>query len=213
KEALQIKKFLRYLKIEWADEIEIPKMKDYQPKRITIEDVKNLLSFIKNKDKFGRYKALILLGATSGMRAEEIYKLQKDDIHLNERKIVVRAEIAKTKKTRICFFSKETKEALENFLRKDIEKLFPQDVIHKDFRFAPLKVKDLRKFFSQEWDRRNGNYFAKRILMGHSLKKDIDASHYTYLDEDDLKAVYDKVMGDLKILFTNEEESQPAGEE
>jgi len=58
---------------------------------------------------------------------------------------------------------------------------------------TPLRVKDLRKFFSQEWERLNGSYTAKELLMGHSLKGKVDLRHYAYLDEDDLKKIYDKV--------------------
>ena len=82
----------------------------------------------------------------------------------------------------------------------DNETLFPETTIRRYFKKAPLNVKDLRKFFSQEWDRRNGNYFAKRKLMGHSVKG-VDAKHYAYLDNDDLKKIYDEVMGDLRFFI------------
>ena len=56
-------------------------------------------------------------------------------------------------------------------------------------------MKDLRKAFSQEWDRRGGPTSIKKILMGHSLKGDVDLSHYNAQPEEDLKKIYDKVMG------------------
>jgi integrase/recombinase XerD len=58
----------------------------------------------------------------------------------------------------------------------------------------PLQVKDLRKFFSQEWDRRGGPTSIKKILMGHSLRNDVDLMHYNAQSPDDLKQIYDKVM-------------------
>ena len=55
-------------------------------------------------------------------------------------------------------------------------------------------MKDLRKFFSQEWDRRGGPTSIKKIIMGHSTRHDVDLSHYNYQSEEDLKKIYDKVM-------------------
>lgn len=62
------------------------------------------------------------------------------------------------------------------------------------FKDSPIHVKDLRKYFSQEWDRRGGPTSTKKIVMGHSLKKDVDLMHYNYQSEEDLKKIYDRVM-------------------
>ena len=59
---------------------------------------------------------------------------------------------------------------------------------------VPIRVKELRKYFSQEWDRRGGPTSIKKILMGHSLKGDVDLMHYNCQSEEDLKKIYDKVM-------------------
>lgn len=40
-----------------------------------------------------------------------------------------------------------------------------------------VHLKELRKFFSQEWDRRGGPTSIKKILMGYSLKGDADLMH------------------------------------
>ena len=62
------------------------------------------------------------------------------------------------------------------------------------FKQSSVKIKDLRKFFSQEWDRRGGPTSIKKILMGHSLKGDVDLMHYNCQSEEDLKKIYDKIM-------------------
>jgi hypothetical protein len=36
--------------------------------------------------------------------------------------------------------------------------------------------------------------------MGHSLKGDVDLMHYNYQSPEDLKKIYDKVMGNLILL-------------
>jgi len=57
-----------------------------------------------------------------------------------------------------------------------------------------VKIKDFRKYFSQEWDRRGGPTSIKKILRGHSLKGDVDLMHYNAQSPEDLKKIYDKVM-------------------
>ena len=58
-----------------------------------------------------------------------------------------------------------------------------------------MGVKNFRKFFSQEWDRNGGPTSIKKILMGHSIKGDVDLMHYNFQSEGDLKKIYDKAMG------------------
>ena len=69
--------------------------------------------------------------------------------------------------------------------------LFGIKHIERQFRKAPIKVKDLRKFFSQEWDRNGGPTSIKKMLMGHS--GDVDLYHYNAQNEDDLRNIYDNV--------------------
>jgi integrase/recombinase XerD len=83
---------------------------------------------------------------------------------------------------------------LEEYNSNKLITLFPQRTIERAFKDSPIRVKDLRKAFSQEWTRRHGDTGVKKILMGHSLKGDVDLMHYNYQSEEDLKAIYDKVM-------------------
>jgi integrase/recombinase XerD len=78
--------------------------------------------------------------------------------------------------------------------------MFPQRTIERMFKDAPIRVKDLRKAFSQEWTRRQGDTGVKKILMGHSLKNNIDLMHYNAQSPEDLKKIYDKVM---QVNITN----------
>ena len=77
--------------------------------------------------------------------------------------------------------------------------LFGQSHLTREFRPSPIKVKLLRKYFSQQWDGRGGPTSIKKILMGHSLKGDVDLMHYNAQSEEDLKNIYDKVMGKINI--------------
>jgi len=210
KQAYQIRKFLTYLHIDWAKNIKLPAEVEHTPKRIIIEDIRDCLRFIESSEYYLQLKAIILLGATSGMRPEEMYQLEPEDIHLNTRTVDIvhdesNGKTTKTKKSRISFFNKEAQDALSEYLTYfnhdcSLKRLFSKSHIKRTFKDAPIQVKDLRKFFSQEWDRRGGPTSIKKILMGHSLKGDVDLMHYNCQSEEDLKKIYEKVMNNFQIL-------------
>ena len=107
--------------------------------------------------------------------------------------------ITKNKQSRISFICKDTKKILKDYLNyfydgNGLKKLFSQTHIERGFSNAPIRVKHLRKFFSQEWDRRGGQTSIKKLIMGHSIKNDVDLMHYNFQSEEDLKKIYDKIM-------------------
>jgi len=205
KETYQILKFLRYLKVEWTDEIKLPPDPIYTPKYISKEMIESTINYFRNHEYNLRFKALIYLGIDSGLRAEELYQLTLEDIDIENQIVRINhnpnnGQSTKTKQSRVSFFTNPTKHILSEYLHffdnnNNLSKLFPQGWIERKFRDAPIKVKYLRKYFSQEWDRRGGPTSIKKILMGHSLKGDVDLMHYNYQSEEDLKQIYDKVMG------------------
>ena len=205
KKSYQIRKFLLYLKIDWANDIQPPKEPVYYVKIITRDHISDCLLYFKKKEYCLQCNTIIHLGASSGLRAEELYQLTLKDIDLDKRIIHINhdpqnGQTTKTKQSRISFITKYTKDSLLKYFNyynqnDNSKKLFPQNHISKRFRDAPIHVKDLRKYFSQEWDRRGGPTSIKKILMGHSLKGDVDLMHYNAQSEDDLKRIYDRVMG------------------
>ena len=207
KQMYQIRKFLSYLKVEWADNIKLPPYPTYYPKRFGLEDIKKTLAFFEGKYYYKQVKALVLLGATSGIRAEEIYQLDISDIDLENRIVHINhdprnEQYTKTRESRISFFNKEAQQALKDFFEyfnngSKLKILFSQTQIKRHFYGAPIRVKDLRKFFSQDWDRRCGPTSIKKLLMGHS--GDVDLYHYNAQNEDDLKGIYDKVMSNVVL--------------
>jgi len=105
-------------------------------------------------------------------------------------------QTTKTGNSRIAIFNEEAKKALQDYLRfyesyNRLLRLFSITHVERFFRNAPLKVKDLRKFFSQEWDRNGGSTGIKKMLMGHS--GDVDLHHYNAQNEEDLLKIYDNV--------------------
>jgi integrase/recombinase XerD len=204
KHIYQIRKFLTHLKIEWANNIVPPPEPQYLPKRITKDEINNTLSYFRGNTFFKQIKAVILLGSTTGMRAEELYQLTPNDINLGNRIIHVNhnptnGQSTKTGKNRISIFNDVAKDALQDYLsyfnsNTTLKCLFNKYHLERIFKDAPIKIKDLRKFFSQEWDRRGGPTSIKKILMGHSLRGDVDLMHYNCQSPEDLKKIYDKVM-------------------
>jgi integrase/recombinase XerD len=204
KHIYQIRRFLEYLKVDWASTIKLPPDPEYLPKRISEETIQKTLAYYEGHKYFVQIKSLILLGVSSGMRAEELYQLKPSDIDLNKRTVYINhnpqiGQSTKTRKSRVSFFNKQAENALYEFLDyfndgSDLRNLFTQSHITRIFKNSNLKIKDLRKYFSQEWDRRGGPTSVKKILMGHSLKADVDLMHYNCQSEEDLKKIYDKVM-------------------
>ena len=145
------------------------------------------------------------------MSAEELYQLEINDIDLDSRIVHINhnpnnGQSTKTKMSRISFFTDDVKDALSEYFtyfrnNNNLKQLFSQSHIMRLFRDAPIHVKDLRKFFSQEWDRRGGPTSIKKILMGHSMKGDVDLMHYNAQSPEDLKKIYDRVMGENIFIF------------
>ena len=212
KHLYQIRKYLTYLGIDWAKNIKPPAEPMYYPKYISNDDIDTTLKQFENNEYFLRFKALISLGMDSGMRAEELYQLMTEDIDLENRCVHINhnpnnGQSTKTKHSRISYFTSNTRDILIEYLdyfskNNNLTKLFPKRWIEVKFRVAPIRVKHLRKYFSQEWDRRGGPTSIKKILMGHSLKGDVDLMHYNAQSEDDLKKIYDKVMGEDGTIET-----------
>ena len=192
----QLLKFLRFLKVEWATEIKLPNNPIYSVRRLSEKDIEAALNYFGDNVQM---KALVLLGANSGLRALELFQLSSIDVDLEKRAVFVRHEpengkTTKTKRSRISFFNLDTQKVLKKYIETNPQRLFAQKTCNRKFKNAPLKVKDLRKFFSQEWDRRGGPTSIKKIIMGHSLKGDVDLMHYNCQSEEDLKKIYDMVM-------------------
>lgn len=205
KQIYQIRRFLEHLKIDWACNIKLPPEPEYLPKRISSDAINQILEYFKSHKYVKQIKALILLGCSSGLRAEELYQLTQDDIDLKNRIVHInhnplKGQTTKTQRSRISFFTVDAQNAISDYLEyfkngNGLEVLFGHSHLFPIFKDSPVKIKDFRKYFSQEWDRRGGPTSIKKILMGHSLKGDVDLMHYNCQSEEDLKKIYDKVMG------------------
>ncbi len=194
KKLYQIRKLLTRHGADWAEQLKAPQERNNNDITIWrphhIQEAYNTLS----GQGTHRYTALLLLGATSGLRAEELYALRREDIDMEQRTIYVRK--SKTGKARHAFFNQGAKRELERFFAEgsSYDDLFNVHTVRKIFKKLPaLRVKHLRKFFSQEWDRHGGNYNIKQLIMGRSVNGNIDLKHYAAQGVDDLRKAYDEV--------------------
>ncbi|HER45271.1 MAG TPA: hypothetical protein ENO12_00465 [Thermoplasmatales archaeon] len=210
KKALQIRRFLQYKKVPWANTIGIPSEPEHIPPRIAPGVIHEVLKRYEGHQYYKQIKALVLLGATSGMRAEEMYQLSEGDLDLEHRTVRInhnpqKGQTTKTQRSRVSFFTEETKQALTEYLAffnngSGLLRLFGQNHIVDLFHPSTVKPKDFRKYFSQDWDRRGGPTSIKKILMGHSLRGDVDLMHYNAQSPEDLKIIYDKIMNNCPSL-------------
>ncbi len=207
KTILAIRMLMREIEAPFADKIKLPKAPKRRRIVVKIKDLKRLLSQVEqlNYAMALRTKAAILLSATSGIRAEELYKLTLENIDIENRTIYITAEIAKDYEDRVTFFSEEAKTVLVEYLdnvKRKTSRLFPESNIKRALQQlnTKLRIKHMRKFFSQQSDRLGMPTAVKKILMGHSTRNDVDLSHYDFQDEEELKKIYDRYWAEFRIL-------------
>ena len=114
KNVFQIKLFLVHLGVEWQSQIKLPNDPESIPKRVTVDDIRKTLTHFEEHQYYRQIKAIVLLGATSGMRAEELYQLQPQDVDIENKIMKINhnpnnGQSTKTGKSRVSFFTDETK--------------------------------------------------------------------------------------------------------
>ena len=154
-----------------------------------------------------KYKAMLLMYATTGLRESELLSLTFDNIDLDRRMIIPKKH-SRTKTTWVSFFNKEAKNALTKYLstRND-----------DDPRLFPIKRRSLCKMFKKTSNRLGINISPQRLRnwfcveMGElsvpdryidafcgRVPKSILARHYTDYSPERLERIYDRA--NLKVL-------------
>ena len=207
KYVIYVRKLLKEAGADFVDKIQLPKMPKRRREVVKRDDVKRLIERIRSLDfKLHKQRLMqqrviagLLIMATSGLRPEELYSLTLDEIDVENR--TIRLEIGKTAsgktikdyEERVTFFSEEAKQELLKLLDmwNDGKPLFNVRSFYSMWEYylkdEKLKPKHMRKFFSQQSDRLGMPTAVKKILMGHSLRGDVDLSHYDFQDEEELK--------------------------
>jgi integrase len=192
KHELQIRRFLRYCNLDYMEEVKIISEPEYIPIRITEE---RILEAYNKVDL--QYKALIKLGASTGLRPSELYRLKVEDINLLNRSITLKG--AKDAKIRTVFFTPECRALLEEYIKafernKQLKYLFGEYKMRRGLMHKDIEVRHLRKFFIQQWHRKGGNPFIGEILMGHSTKQIVSLRHYISFNMEEMKKEYDRII-------------------
>ncbi|KUH34828.1 hypothetical protein APY94_00185 [Thermococcus celericrescens] len=219
KNVTYLKKLFRIAGIPLENHLKTPRYIGVDMTVITLRDVQNLTKTIQKlqlardpelSDLIANKMILgLLIMATGGLRVYELTSLPLSYIDITKRTISVPPEVAKTGQPRMTFITPEVQALLRKYVKKyepnpnepvisyfSLEKPF---IRKQELANQPIRPKHMRKFFSQEWDRRNGNATVKKLLMGHSIRGDINALHYSHHTPESLQRVYDKVFGKLKF--------------
>ena len=95
---IKIRKFLEFIDHPLARDIQLPKLPKRRKNVIKVEHIRKLLNDIgrlREKSRL-RLKAAILLSATSGIRAEELYRLRPEILALMKELFILRPKLRKT---------------------------------------------------------------------------------------------------------------------
>ncbi|WP_258083404.1 tyrosine-type recombinase/integrase [Thermococcus thermotolerans] len=184
---------------------------NHQIKIVKKEDVEEFIRIVKesklpNSEK-DQLVLLILLLSVTGMRIVEALKLKKRDIDLESRAIYIQSEYTKKREFRVTFFTNQVRSLLEKHLQglEKNERVFDftiyqsnktyLDKIFREDLNTELRLKDLRKFFIQEWKRKNGDSMVLQLIVGH--KGLVTTQNYLKLEIERLKQEYDKVFSHI----------------
>jgi len=223
KYVLFIRWLLKELGVEYWNKLQLPKVP--KPRKIIIQKdmVKQLIINLWNLrvNQVSKFRAItaFMLGATSGLRTEEITRLDPEDIDLENRVVYVRFGKSKDVEERITFFNHETQAIMRYYFeiydgRKELFNHRTLKYLYEEFPEAfkvnglDLRLKHMRKFFVQEWERRGGTLAIKRMLAGGSEEDnaqdpkrlltghnsvEIELESYNFQEVEDLKRIYDAV--------------------
>ncbi|MEM1593938.1 MAG: site-specific integrase, partial [Archaeoglobaceae archaeon] len=88
---------MREIGATFVEKIDLPAKPRRLKKVIKLREIQNTLKQLQNFSELQKLRltTAILISATSGIRAEELYKLQRDNIDLEERMISIDFRIAK----------------------------------------------------------------------------------------------------------------------
>ncbi|MEM0302594.1 MAG: tyrosine-type recombinase/integrase, partial [Archaeoglobaceae archaeon] len=149
--------YINEIEAPFVEKIDLPSKPRRLKKVIKLKEIQNTLKKLQNFSELQKLRltTAILISATSGIRAEELYKLQRDNVDVEERMINIDFRITKDYEERLTFFSEEAKQWLESYLSIAGKTLFPETSIRRCFRKLDsfLGLRHMRKFFSQQSDR------------------------------------------------------------
>ncbi|EZQ06880.1 site-specific tyrosine recombinase/integron integrase [Candidatus Acidianus copahuensis] len=187
---IAIRRFLRWLGVNITPVL--PRARRKEVRAIREEEAKKLIDSTKRL----RDKVIIRLLLETGLRSKELLSISKNDIDMERLSIHVRE--TKNGEERIVFFTVETKNLLERYMRKENgEKLFnlSYQALYRLIRrsgkrigIEGLRPHMLRHTFATTAIRKGVPLPAVQRLMGH---KDIKTTQiYTHLVTEDLERVY-----------------------
>lgn len=191
-----IHRFYEYLYHEEKIKITNPVKSEYKqilpkplPKFIKNEEVEILIDYIRNK----RDKAMVMLMLRCGLRVEELTNLTLRTIDFRQRRILVLN--GKFNKDRIVYFSNDTNEALQNYLKirpsRKMQKVF---LVQKGlFKGKPISKRGIQKRIE---------YYSKKIGLTVSCHRLRHTMATQLLNAGAMLATVQELMGHESIIST-----------
>ncbi len=202
---------LKSLKVFYRDYLEMPNVvQSFRfPKKVfsfkPIPSKDDLIRFYDELDK-PMAKTMFLIYATTGLRRNEVLRLELENIHPDIRMITPQTTNSATKHTWITFYNDEAEAMLNAHLKQhNNERVFPITEVYFRKRYTKINERigtnitpqTLREWFCNEMGElgvpdRYIDAFCGRV------PRSILARHYTDYSPERLKRIYDKAG--LKVL-------------
>lgn len=199
-----LQSFYKFLKLETAKNISVPRKPKQIPKYLTFNETNRLLDMAR-EDR--RDYAMLTILAYTGLRVNELCNLKISDIDFAEK--VIRVQSGKGDKDRIVIMEDKTLEALREYIKIRIPVKDFLFTSQKKTRISPAHVERLvrnyavkcgitkkvtphvlRHTFATTLLRNGADIRFIQQILGHSSLATTQI--YTHVDDQSLKFAYDK---------------------
>jgi len=208
--ALKVAKKNKEVMTNVADDVELPKVDDYEHKVYTSEQLHTLFSLVKGKDLF----IPVIIGAYTGLRRSEVVGLQWEDIDFKERIIHVKHAKIRPRKKFLKYLKPKHGEMTQdgNLLKKTKNKTSTRDVPMSEVLYEVLwkwriEQKGLR--FKLGKDAIYNDFVCTMLEDGREMKPDlVTQSFHNLLVKNNLPIIrFHDLRGTLATLLIENDEN------
>lgn len=189
-----IKSFLDFYKVELPNKFWVSVRRRIKGKkavtRFAIPTNQQLKQILTNAN--AKYKALFLLVSSSGMRIGEALQLKINDVKLDTNTIYIQAKYTKTGERRITFFTPETKDAIELWMKQRDDDL--KQMIKRTKKLGVNKSVDDRLFPIVH---SSANHSWKRLLKKVGLDEKDETTGFTRMNIHELRKYFRTRLGSV----------------
>jgi len=177
---------------------------------VTLEDVHEHLLSLYRSDLKTSTKIIAItasaLAASTGLRPEELKRLEKTDLSGSDDFFILKSEKSKTHLERVIPLHPDVRPLLSILLKMRNGLLFPDGTLRYAFSKAgTLQLKQFRKFFVIHSARVGFPEFYRVAIIGHDAESllrfmKVTQNYYRKFTPEEITAVYLKHWGGVKIV-------------